>query len=518
MGEHLPQPMDYQAWINTAFDKQDAFDFMRERRDMPNVPLVLSVVQEHIEKLVRFIDQDALAWCEYVCTRDLRCPRSNGRLYAPDQPEKVFASFKAWIQGDNGIILEQWGEPEEISVDLNNAPLAVRWAYGDRAEFKVREIDGQRSVIITKVWTEPGIVVVPEIDILLAYVRTEVAQAAEYAKTLLIPSRADDTVSGQMKIAVDVALVLPYVRVTDDVLVVGSANCNGIGESYHLLAGSVKRVTCVDPQEIDTTYEMAGTVYERHAGQWDTTQPYIADVVLVDAFSPDQGTIMAGVDAREYSLKRTTDVRDLAREWKTTGEQYIYRQLSVTQEVRVTSQPRKSRPPLGRLGDCAACREVDSIWPTEFDFSPEQRKNWRIMHKYGAQTCRYMQAPLVKVTVDTYLAYPPQVRQFIAQQEIKIGRYGQAVGISHVITESTGECEMIMLASPVGCTVVTLAGERTKRRLFMLGGRTLRLMPRTWAIWIRGVCVEVGKGFTSLQLAWRDKVYRMPFVPSPFAL
>lgn len=495
--------------------KIDPFDRMSHRTDMPDKPLELARVREHMTKLVDEIDLDALAWCEFICTRDARCKKGNTSIYPPDDPLGVLTSFLTWITASSTVDATYWGHPDKVSAPIDpSASLLIKWAYGDKAEFKVRSFDGQRMVIIKKVWTSDIIAMVPEVEVLFSYVRTEVAQATEYAKTLVIPSRADETTTGQMKIATDVALMLPYVKRVDDVLVIGSANCSGIGESYHLLAGAVDRVVCVDPQEIEATYDMAGTTFIRQAKRWVVGEPLVADVVFADAWIEGVGTIRGPVDAREYSLKVTRDEPDLYYKWEVSGECHEYRQLSVTQETRLVSNRRDYSAPRGRMGTCAACRELDSVWPPWYEFSPSQRKVWRAVHRYGGGTCAYMQTTYVQMEAPQVCkTYPYQIKKFLTgiHQILEKVPFGSIMHKTLLLEEEGSQSELLFIIAEEGGYVLAISGPKLPRPYLEILNIRPQLSPKLWSLWRKGRCQQVGTGIASLRAVLEDLLAQRPF-------
>jgi len=122
----------------------------------------------------------------------------------------------------------------------------------------------------------------------------------------LPPSRGDPAVQGQMKLAIDVALTLPHVKITDKVIVIGSAGCTqSSGQSYELLAGQVDRVDLYDPDEPEDYCEvLEGTSFYHHKELWPEDKPVESDVVFNDAYDRDKAkAVELGVSARVYSLK-----------------------------------------------------------------------------------------------------------------------------------------------------------------------------------------------------------------------
>lgn len=207
----------------------------------------------------------------------------------------------------------------------------------------------------------------------------------------LPPPRADPSVSGQMKIAIDVALMLKDLRATDRVIVVGSSVTEGFsGESYRLLAGSVARVDLYDPGEPSTRAEtIQGTLFAYHREKWPAEKTIVADAVFVDAFDVEKRrAILFPVEARVYSIKdaRYADAPPYEKPISRLYPQARpYVQLSETTEWRWTNTERYFRNYAGRLGSCAACREVD--YRAVKEFTPFQYDVWVSMHAYSVMKC-----------------------------------------------------------------------------------------------------------------------------------
>jgi len=207
----------------------------------------------------------------------------------------------------------------------------------------------------------------------------------------LPPSRRDPTVSGQMKIAVDVALTLKDLRATDKVVVVGSAATEGFsGESYRLLAGRVESVDLYDPGEPDDIEEIVeGTLFRHYRAAWPEGKRIEADAVFVDAFDVDKGrALLFPVSARVYSIKDARYANAAPYE-RPIAQLYPdarpYVQLSDTTEWRWTNTSRLFHNYAGRLGSCAACRELD--YRALYEFTPFQYDVWVSMHAYSVAKC-----------------------------------------------------------------------------------------------------------------------------------
>jgi len=202
---------------------------------------------------------------------------------------------------------------------------------------------------------------------------------------LLPPGRKDPSVSGQLKLAIDVALAVPHMLATDKVVVVGSASMEGVtGASYYLMAGRVAQVDLWDPIGPEKQEVIEGTVFVHHRAQWPESQPIIADVVFCDAYANDTAIVFP-VSARVYSIKDVGPGVEhkikcyLPNAWR-------YGQLSDTVEVRWVSHPRIAGRYRRRLGDCAACRELD-YKNTGYVFSDYQMSVWRDQHAYKYSGC-----------------------------------------------------------------------------------------------------------------------------------
>lgn len=207
----------------------------------------------------------------------------------------------------------------------------------------------------------------------------------------LPPSRRDPSVGGQMKIAIDVALMLKDLRRTDKVVVVGSSITKGFsGESYRLLAGRVASVDLYDPGEPETREEeIEGTWFRYHREEWPAGKEIVADAVFVDAFDVREGrALLFPIKARVYSIKDAQQPGAPPYE-KPIVQMYPgarpYVQLSQTWERRWTNTDRTFHNYAGRLGSCAACREVD--YRSRYEFTPFQYDVWVSMHAYGVAHC-----------------------------------------------------------------------------------------------------------------------------------
>lgn len=246
----------------------------------------------------------------------------------------------------------------------------------------------------------------------------------------LPPSRGDPTVSGQMKIAIDVALLLKDVRPTDKVVVIGSSTAEGFsGESYQLLAGAVAEVDLYDPGEPSSYSETReGTVFRHHREPWPLNMRVEADVVFVDAYDSKLNRALSlEVSARVYSVKdaRYPEASPYDKAFSVLypgASQYV--QLSATRERRWTNTDRSFRPYAGRLGTCSACREVD--YRANYHFSPFQYDVWVSMHAYGVAKCAIAThvRPPVQTNISTLLwrttVHPVILRPYDGKEVINL--------------------------------------------------------------------------------------------------
>lgn len=253
---------------------------------------------------------------------------------------------------------------------------------------------------------------------------------------LLPPPRRDPTVSGQMKLAIDVALTLPHMLKTDKVVVIGSAAYDGVtGASYYLMAGRVAQVDLWDPQGPEQTETIEGTVFCHHRAMWPKGRLVKADVVFNDAYDKDaERAVVLPVEARVYSLKDVgegVEYEILARHptaWR-------YGQLSDTGEVRWVSHPRIAGRYVRKLGDCAACRELDYKC-TSYTMTDYQMSIWRDQHAYKTQrglTCVLSQhdRPLSQAIASTITwrthATPLTVRRATRRDELNMIQLDEAM-------------------------------------------------------------------------------------------
>lgn len=219
----------------------------------------------------------------------------------------------------------------------------------------------------------------------------------------LPPTRGHMGVSGQMKIAVDVALSLKEMRKSDKVIVIGSAAAEGYsGESYRLLAGAVAQVDLYDPREEPQEYEVDGTRFRHCRESWPQSKVVEADVVFMDAYDNEKRRACEfDVKSRVYSIKEVSG-QDSApykiHPSKRYPRAYNYEQLSGTRERRYTSMHRYFSNYRGRLGDCAACREVD--YRGQVEFTPTQYSAWVVMHSYTREKCSI--ATHIRSALQTY--------------------------------------------------------------------------------------------------------------------
>ena len=214
----------------------------------------------------------------------------------------------------------------------------------------------------------------------------------------LPPSRRDKTVSGQLKLLIDVSLMLPYVRSTDRVWVIGSANTIGTkaAEVYQMLESCVSSITLVDPCQPEFM-EQRGVTMVRGVGKVQQSE-ILCDVLFNDAANP-QGTTVENVVlpfmAREFSLKcagvTAHQQATLKKYRKMEKKFYAYVQLSDTFEMRLVSRPRYIQRYRQRLGTCSACVEIDYGLPYEFEFTARQYQVIRDIHAYGEGECSLKQ-------------------------------------------------------------------------------------------------------------------------------
>jgi hypothetical protein len=218
----------------------------------------------------------------------------------------------------------------------------------------------------------------------------------------LPPSRRQHCVSGQLKLAVDMGLLLDQLNDTDIVDVVGAAGTEGnVGSSYYMMAGIVRQVNLYDPKLIVAhEQEICGTrfcfipkFFSDFMGQ--------GTVLINDAYDEDEKTPILlnvspyrlfSVKFRDPTYKRqtkrmidigSTDLIDESIVFRTSRgrttvyldsthphfnlymkcavrQSYVYGQVSFTMgEVRLTSYERPFVRYKQRLGTCPACVELD---------------------------------------------------------------------------------------------------------------------------------------------------------------
>lgn len=176
------------------------------------------------------------------------------------------------------------------------------------------------------------------------------SQTSEIAP--ILPSRGAPS-TGQLKLFVDVYRMLPYLKKTDKVLVIGSASPGG-GKAYYLLAGKVLQVDLYDPLEEGTVeYTYAGTLFRYFKEYW-TKEVRDYDVVFQDAYSKEEGALFFPCfSARVWSIK-CFSVERWAEAWE--EEYHVYGQIHKTEKrlsnVKVLYQG------YHHVGSCPACVEI----------------------------------------------------------------------------------------------------------------------------------------------------------------
>jgi len=215
-----------------------------------------------------------------------------------------------------------------------------------------------------------------------------------------------------MKLSVDVALTLPFVKKTDKVVVIGSSSIAGeSGESYKLLAGSVARVDLYDPGEIGNVEEVIeGTLFSHHKQEWPVKDKVVADVVFTDAYA-NEAAIVFDVEARVYSFKEVGhNLEKVIRKKYPAAHRYV--QLSQTGERRWVSHRRTAGVYGRRYGTCAACRELD-YRGRDYQMTMFQYDVWVNQHTFGAGDCsiaQHARNPLQKyANTITWRTYPTPV-------------------------------------------------------------------------------------------------------------
>jgi len=252
------------------------------------------------------------------------------------------------------------------------------------------------------------------------YARAVVADVS-VPRVCLPPSRRLN-ISGQTKIAIDVSLLLQYLKKSDIVDVVGSGSSIFGGNSYLLLAGVVAQVNLYDPFNCRDNCILEGTHFNYHRRIFSDLD-IVGDVLINDAFDTDFGlpVYVNVAPYRVYSVKYFDPAIEKypgpnkffydfveVDEWP-VGEyerhdncrgksilfdkknkemlqynirpSFIYGQIGSTKcEVRRVYPARPWSISQVRLGSCPAC--IEFAHRGNYIFSDFQLKVWKAMHSY----------------------------------------------------------------------------------------------------------------------------------------
>lgn len=323
-------------------------------------------------------------------------------------------------------MLPAWERSEELSGE--NLPKVL---LDERAEFTIT--GGVIDVVVRRDTSTEQQVKILEREATSYYSEGRHVRPGMAVPVLLPPSRRDPSVSGQMKLAVDVALTLPHMLKTDRVVVIGSAAYEGVtGASYYLMAGRVAQVDLWDPQGPDCEEVVEGTLFRHHREYWPRDQCVEADVVFNDAYDKAaKRAIVLDVKARVFSLKDVGPAveREIVKRHPTA---WRYGQLSDTGEARWISHPRIAGRYVKKLGNCAACRELD-YKNTNYVFSDYQLSIWRDQHAYKVTGCVLTQndRPPSQTTASTITwrthAFPLTVRLASRQDSLNMIELDEAM-------------------------------------------------------------------------------------------
>jgi len=242
----------------------------------------------------------------------------------------------------------------------------------------------------------------------------------------LPPSRRDPRVTGQLKLLIDVALFLPYMRREDSVIVVGSANTCGTqaADCYRLMEGIVKDIFLYDPYQPVIDEFRHGTHVMGFAEEYKTVA-YCTFFFNDAAISDDKvvRNVLVPFVAKYYSLKCAGKKQERSRVktlYHTRNINYFeYVQLSDTSELRLTSHPRHFVKYVQRLGDCPACVEIDYHLPADFSFTDYQYQVIRDIHAYGTVECSLKKSsrPLSQIYVNTILMRTVNMPIYLTSQD-----------------------------------------------------------------------------------------------------
>lgn len=322
-------------------------------------------------------------------------------MYGREEDEKV-RQLEAEFGTTQGIV-ELWSIMTGVSKMVATGNMLPLVLIDDSHEYTIK----QNCIIVKECW--PVNVEVCRMGVGVArdfftsrsylpvgdtYVLNKVKPTQE--RVPLPPSRRDASVTGQLKLMVDVALSLPYVKKTDVVCVLGSANTFGTAaaESYRLLEGKVQTLILEDPFQPHVNENVNGTRVIGIPQEHPLTERVICDVYFNDASNSVNGklkNVVVPFTARYFSLKCAglkPEQLKVARSYKASGYKfYTYTQISDTYEKRLTSEPRYFQNYVHRLGTCAACVEIDYHLPENFFFDDYQYRVIRDIHAYGQVHC-----------------------------------------------------------------------------------------------------------------------------------
>jgi len=300
-----------------------------------------------------------------------------------------------------------------------------------------------------------------------------------------------------MRVAIDIALALPEMKYTDDVLIVGVSQ--DAYDALGLMSGLVNSVTCVSEQIDHMAFTIDGTDFTTYKEEWDEKLPMISDVVIAESLKNSVNCVK--VKARVFSLgvkERQTSGWDVA----TTSYRYV--QLSSTDEDRLVSNPRLGRAPRGRFGNCAACRELDSVLSVDYMFSPIQRQYWRKIHNINAPLCSVNLMRLCKPSLRFYNCYPEPVRlalSVLSGRQYDTMRELRSLGQIYFSFDALSDkyVQVAVFCHLGEYLAVYVKGEFLPDKSFCIFGESFSVVPRAWSIWQGGQCVEAGWGCVSLK-------------------
>jgi len=359
----------FNAFGDFAFTNRDPYDLMQVRTQIPTSPLDLEEVQRFLGDYVEEKQRKHQEWAEYILTLDEAVTkRRDGSMCRPAMltPSHLVQRFTNSVLVEEDVIIAQWGRPG----GERPGPIAVLWSQSPLVTMHKVRVSGVDMRFIQRQGADTMIAVKQQqvLDWL-----NEGENLTAYQQRLETPSR-EESLDFCDVVSATVAVSLAYETSVTQVVVVTEKPC--IAETCALYDEA--HVVVYGADMTDT--EGAGIVEKERKFEYRPLPPrnVYADVALIYTTKYDYESVYAP------TFESLEQVQIELPPPRTQIERTVVRCVTVR-----TTVPYRVHRPRGRLGSCVMCREVESRWPKNFDFSPRQRQVWRQLHTRH-RNCEYI--------------------------------------------------------------------------------------------------------------------------------